>query len=437
MTMRDDLGARGLLGPDTLPVRSHRLDNGLEILLLPKRNVPTVSYFTWYKVGSRNERPGITGLAHFFEHMMFNGAKKYGPKEFDRTLESVGGSSNAYTSHDVTVYFEDFPTEALETVIDLESDRMGSLALDPELFESEREVVKEERRFRVDNDVFGFMEEALSSLIWRAHPYRWPVIGWMGDLEAITRDDARAFFRTYYAPTNALVVAVGDLDPDATLASIERAYRDIPAGPPVPEVVDAEPPPVGERRVQVRFPSHLPALLLGHRSTAARDPATAAVEVIQTALGFGASSRLMPSLVYEGALATDVSVGHDLRIEPSAFLVYAEVVPGVAVERVEDAIVSELGRLASEGLPASELQRAKAILRSHFLGSLATHAGLAHTLGEYQVLTGDWREAFAFQARLEATTSDDVQRVAATLFDAVNRSVVSLRPHGDGEEGGA
>src|SRR5512142_3197642 len=218
-------------------VRARELPNGLRVRILPERSTPTVSYYTFFQVGSRNERLGITGISHLFEHMMFNGAARYGPKEFDRVLEARGGHSNAYTSNDVTAYYEDFAADALETVVDLESDRMRSLRLTAEPLEQEREVVKEERRLRTENSIFGLMEEQLEALVFLAHPYRWPVIGWMEDIQRITREDCQAFFRTYYAPSNAAVYAVGDLDADAAIALIERYYRDIPSGPrpaPVP-----------------------------------------------------------------------------------------------------------------------------------------------------------------------------------------------------------
>ena len=207
------------------------LGNGLRVRLLPERSLPTVSYCTVFRVGSRNERVGLTGISHLFEHMMFNGAAKYGPRQFDKVLESRGGYSNAYTSNDLTLYYEDFASEALETVVDLESDRMRSLRIDDEALAQEREVVKEERRLRTENSVFGLMEEQLESLVFLAHPYRWPIIGWMEDIERITRADCEAFFRTYYAPSNATIYAVGDLDPAATLELLQRGYGDIPAGP--------------------------------------------------------------------------------------------------------------------------------------------------------------------------------------------------------------
>jgi predicted Zn-dependent peptidase len=176
-----------------------KLPNGLQVRLLPSDAVPTCSFYTFFRVGARNERPGITGISHLFEHMMFNGAKKYGPGQFDRVLESNGGTSNAYTSNDLTVYYEDFMSEALEKVIDLESDRMRSLQVTPKMLESERKVVMEERRLRVDNEIGGLMDEELSSLVWKAHPYRWPVIGWMKDIENIRREDCLEYFQTFYA----------------------------------------------------------------------------------------------------------------------------------------------------------------------------------------------------------------------------------------------
>src|SRR5512142_1332305 len=263
-------------------VHATTLPNGLRLRVLRGAGCPTVSYASFFQVGSRNERPGTTGISHLFEHMMFNGAAKYGPKEFDRVLESRGGASNAYTSNDVTAYYEDFSAEALETVIDLESDRMRSLALTSETLEQEREVVKEERRLRTENSVFGLMEEQLEALVFLAHPYRWPVIGWMDDIDRISREDCVEFFRTYYAPSNAALYAVGDLDPDATLAAIERSYGDVPSGPPPRPVAQGEPPQRGERRAVVRYPSQAPAVLVGWRGPAARSSDSPALDLLQT-----------------------------------------------------------------------------------------------------------------------------------------------------------
>jgi predicted Zn-dependent peptidase len=204
-------------------VEEFTLPNGMQFLLVPRSDQPNVVSAGWVaRVGSVNERPGITGISHLFEHMMFNGAKKYGPGMFDKVLESNGGSSNAYTSNDLTVYYEDFMAEALEKVIDLESDRMRSLAVTPKMLASERQVVIEERRLRVDNEIAGMMDEELGALVYKAHPYRWPVIGWMRDIENITREDCLEYFRTFYAPNNATIYVSGDFDPKQALALIKK-----------------------------------------------------------------------------------------------------------------------------------------------------------------------------------------------------------------------
>jgi predicted Zn-dependent peptidase len=409
-------------------VIAHTLPNGLRVRLLEERSAPTVSYYTFFQVGSRNERLGLTGISHLFEHMMFNGASRYGPKEFDRVLEARGGTSNAYTSNDVTAYHDDSASDALQTIIDLESDRMRSLALTPETLEQERQVVKEERRLRTDNSIFGLMEEQLEALVFLSHPYRWPVIGWMDDIERISREDCLEYFKTYYAPGNAAIYAVGDLDPRATLELIERHYGDIPAGPRPPEVAAGEPPQRGERRAAIRFPARAPALLAGWRAPEARSPDAAALDVLQTCLAVGESSRLRRRLVEEDEVAVSVSASYGWRIDPGVFLVYAEVAPGVKLQRAERALWEELARVAGDGVSAVEVRRAQRLLRSAVLHELSTHNGVAHALGQAEVLLGDWREAGRSLSQYQAVTPRDVQRVAAAWLDPARRSVVVLEP---------
>ncbi|ABS26175.1 pitrilysin family protein [Anaeromyxobacter sp. Fw109-5] len=409
-------------------VRAHTLPNGLRVRLLPDRSAPTASYYTFFQVGSRNERLGTTGISHLFEHMMFNGAAKYGPKEFDRVLESRGGHSNAYTSNDVTAYYEDFAPDALETVIDLEADRMRSLRLTAESLEQEREVVKEERRLRTENSIFGLMEEQLEALVFLAHPYRWPVIGWMDDIERITRDDCEAFFRTYYAPNNAAIYVVGDLDPDATLALIEGHYADISAGPRPAPVAQGEPPQRGERRAVVRYPAQAPALLAGWRGPAARSPDSAALDVLQVCLAVGESSRLRRRLVQDEEVAVSVSIGWGWRIDPGVFLAFLELAPKVKSARAEAMLWEEIDEVATKGVATAEVRRAQALLRSSVLHELATHHGVAHALGQAEALLGDWREAARALEHYAAVGPRDVKRVAAEYLDPARRCVVALDP---------
>jgi len=413
---------------DVDAVRDHALPNGLRIRLLRDTSTPTVSYYTFFSVGSRNERVGLTGISHLFEHMMFNGAARYGPKEFDRVLESRGGHSNAYTSNDVTAYYEDFAADALPTVVDLESDRMRSLRIDEATLEQEREVVKEERLLRTENSVFGLMEEQLESLVFQSHPYRWPVIGWMEDIQRIGRSDCEAFFRTYYAPSNAAVYAVGDLDLDATIRLLERHYGDIPAGPaPVP-VPQGEPQQRGERRAVIRFPAQAPALLAGWRGPPARHPDAAALDVLQVCLAVGESSRLRRKMVLEAEVAVSVSVSWGWRIDPGVFLAFVELPPGASPDRAEKILWAEIEKVAERGVSAAEVNRARALLRSGVLHELATHHGVAHALGQAEALLGDWREAGRALELYAAIQQADVRRAAREYLSEEQRSVVMLEP---------
>jgi predicted Zn-dependent peptidase len=406
------------------------LKNGLRVRLMPEPTAPTISYYTVFQVGSRNERVGLTGISHLFEHMMFNGAAKYGPRQFDRVLESRGGYSNAYTSNDLTVYYEDFTAEALETVVDLESDRMRSLRIDDEALAQEREVVKEERRLRTENSIFGLMEEQLEALVFLSHPYRWPIIGWMADIERIGRADCEAFFRTYYAPSNAALYLVGDLDPDATLALLERHYGDIPTGPAPAAVPDGEPVQRGERRATIRFPAQGPALLIGWRAPAGRSPDASALDVLQVCLTVGEASRLRRRLVQQAEVAVSVTISWGWRIDPGIFYAFVELPPGQSPAKVERIVYEEIEKVARRGVTAKELARAKALLRSAVLHELATHHGVAHALAQAEALVGDWREAGRALEHYAAIGSADLKRVAAEYLEKSRRSVVTLEPEG-------
>lgn len=416
-----------------IEVEEARLSNGLTIRLVPNHSVPTVSYYTFFRVGSRNERPGITGISHLFEHMMFNGAKKYGPKEFDRVLESSGGYSNAYTSWDMTVYHEEFAAEALETVIDLESDRMRSLTISDRTLHSEREVVKEERRVRVDNEIVGLMDEELNTLIYKAHPYRWPVIGWMKDIENITRADCEAYFRTYYAPNNATLYVAGDIDPKKTLRLIRSYYGDIRPGPKPLEVIDAEPEQRGERRATLRQPAQAPSLMVGFRGPKATDEDTFALDLVQYALSVGEGSRLTRELVYTRELAVSVGLDWSWRIDPGALVFHLELKPDSDPATVEKALYEELARVAESGLSDRELEKAKNNLGAHLLRELATNSGRANALGTYELLLGHWRKGLELSERYEAITREQVRAAAAKYFDPLRRSVVTLLPSAEGQ----
>src|SRR6266481_8614501 len=242
------------------PVATKTLKNGMKILVQTDHSIPNVALYTFYRVGSRNERPGTTGLSHFFEHMMFNGAKKYGPGEFDHTMEAAGGSNNAYTNRDVTVYQDWFPNSALELIFDLEGDRIENLAFDPKIIESERGVVYSERRNSVDASNRGILNEQLMATAFISHPYQWPVVGWAKDIESWKMDDLKHHFAMGYSPNNATMVVVGAVDADQVFLLAEKYIEPIPTHDPPPKVVTTEPEQMGERRVSVKKFAQLPLL---------------------------------------------------------------------------------------------------------------------------------------------------------------------------------
>jgi predicted Zn-dependent peptidase len=307
-----------------LNVSKLKLKNGLTVLALEDHTVPTVAYYTVFKVGSRNERPGITGLSHLFEHMMFNGSAKYKPKVFDQEIEAGGGESNAFTTTDSTEYQEEFSSGTLDIVLRMEADRMRSLKLDRANIEQERGIVSEERRVNYDNSVEGSVNERLWNSAFVAHPYRWETIGFMKDIQAIRLEDAKAYFRTYYAPNNAVVAVVGDFNTADLFKKMTLYFSDIPRQPPPLPVVNAEPPQQGERRIEYHRPAELPAVRIGYKGISYKDPADPVLDILSAVLGSGESSRLYKSLVYEKQIATSVGAANESRIDPGLFTFSAQ-----------------------------------------------------------------------------------------------------------------
>jgi len=412
------------------PITRERLPNGLEILIVEDHAVPVVTLYSFFRVGSRNERSGRTGISHLFEHLMFNGAKRFGPGEFDRALESRGGAGNAFTSEDVTGYYEVFPPDALPLVVDLEVDRLTGLTLTEDSLRSEREVVKEERRGRIDDDPMGALQELLGATAYVAHPYGWPVVGWPADLEAITVEDCREYFRIHYAPNNALLVLAGDVDPRSALAVLHRGYGSIPAQPPALPAVANEPEQAGERRAVLRRPAQLPAVALAFHvpGTATGGAEVFALDLIQTILTGGESSRLERAVVRDKPLATSVVASNVYRVDPSLFIVQAEARPGVPLADLERGIAAEIERLAKEPVPDRELAKAKNQTRMDLLRKLKTSAGKAEQLGMAAIYFGAPEKLFDLPQAFDAVTAENIRDAAARWLVPDNRSVVHLVP---------
>ncbi len=408
----------------------HCLQNGLKILLYEDHSIPNIAYYTFFRVGSRNERPGLTGVSHFIEHMMFNGTANVGPGELDKRMEFRGGSNNAYTSEDFTAYTDWFPAAALEEMMAIEADRMQGLLFDPEVFESERGVVASERRLSVDNNNERLLEETTRATAILAHPYHWSVIGWMSDIQNWQRDQVMAYYRTYYAPNNAILVIVGDFDSRATLALIEKYYGAIPAGPTPPAVTTVEPEQIGPRRVTLIKPAQTPSFMMVYPSPACLHEDYPAVAILEKILMQGESSRLYRRLVSEEQLAISVSGGIDTTIDPFLFSFYVRPRQGADLNRIEAVIEEELNKIAKEGVTAKELQKALNILRTQFYQPLQTIAGKANLLGTAEMLYGGYEQLFTWMKRFEPITVTIVQQVAGKYFDSKKKTVGVLLPEG-------
>ena len=422
------------LSPATYPVERYTLDNGLTVILHEDHTVPVVCFWQWYKVGSRNERQGITGLSHFFEHMMFNGSKNVPPKEYDRQLESRGAYSNAFTSRDMTAYYEEGGKEALDKMLELDADRMRELSFLPDLLKSEVEVVREERRFRTDNSVPGLLDEALYATAFQASPYHWPVVGWMKDLERITRDEMVEYFRTYYAPNNCVLLLVGDFEAADAKAKIAAAFGSIPRQTPPPAPVNAEQEQNGERRVEVRYPSETVSFQAGYKAPSVASDDIWVLDVLSNVLSGGESSRLHQALVYDQQIALSANASYRAGLEPGLFEFYVEMKPGKSAAEGEKALYAELERLATDGPTERELQKARNQAESGFIGALKTNNGAGQTLGFFEHVHGDYRKMFSAVERYRAVTAADCRRVAKQVFDAHRRTVSVLVPLEVGKE---
>lgn len=427
---------RPALTPESFPVERYTMSNGLTVLLHRDASVPAVCFWQWFKVGSRNERQGITGLSHFFEHMMFNGSSNVPPKEYDRRLESVGAYSNAFTSRDMTAYYEEGGSASLETMFTVDADRMKSLLMLPDILKSEIEVVREERRFRTDNNVPGMLDEALYTTAFFASPYGWPVVGWMKDLERITRDEMLDYFKTYYAPNNCILIVVGDFDPRTIKDRLQSHFGAIPSQAPPPAPINSEPEQRGERRVYVHYPSETVSFQVGYKAPSVASADLWSLQVASAILSGGESSRLHKALVYDQQIALSVGGGYFAGLEPGLFEISVEMKPGKTAAEGEAALYAELERLAKDGPSERELQKARNQVEAGFVMGLKTNNGAGQQLGYFEHVHGDYRRMYEAIERFRTVSAADVQRVAREVFDAKRRTVAVLVPEAVGGEGG-
>lgn len=408
-------------------IRAHTLDNGLRIIVWPDHDIPNVVMYTYVRAGGRNEYPGITGLSHFFEHMMFNGTKRRAQGEFDETMEAAGGANNAYTSKDLTVYQNWFPKSALELVFDLEGDRLENLAIDPAVVESERGVVYSERRSRYDNDNFGRLYLQMNATAFIAHPYQFPVIGWSSDVENWTQQDLESYFRTYYAPNNLTMVFTGDVAAETVFVLAEEYLASISAQDPPQPIRTAEPEQLGERRLLIEVDAPTPLLHVVFHAGNAADPATLPMNVLLKILVGDSSSRLHLSLVEREQLALDVGGFQMEGFDPGLVYFYLTLPPNADTDVVEARLLSELALVAKDGVTEAELVKSRNIIIADYWRSLSTINGKAAVLGNAEVFHGDYQTAFSLPDDLAAVTADDVRAAAASVFKRSSMTVGVLR----------
>lgn len=409
-------------------VRSETLPNGLKVLVLENHKAPVATFHIFYKVGSRNEQVGKTGLAHLLEHLMFRGTKKYKPEEIDEIIQENGGDLNAMTSEDFTEYFEKINRDHLDVPISVEADRMANL--DPKGFDAEKAVVMEERRMRTEDSPADALDELSRAQAYIEHPYHWPVIGWMHDVEGLTLDDALAFHAIYYSPQNALIVTVGDFDAEKVMKQISEQFGSIKNGPKPPPFDQVEPPQEGERRVVLRHAANLPSLEESFHVPNLKNPDAYALEVLSEVLADGKSSRLYQDLVIQKHLVVGTSAGSNmLSFDAPLFTFTAQMRPAVKTDEVLGEVDQQIKALQDKLVGADELQKAKNLEQAEFVYGQDSIFNQAMQLGTYELL-GDYKMIDQYIPSIDKVTAADVQRVAQKYLVKDNRTVAILEPTG-------
>jgi zinc protease len=407
------------------------LPNGLQVVFLEDHSTPIVHAELWYHVGSKNEKPGRTGFAHLFEHMMFKGSKNVEPEGHPSYISSVGGQSNAYTNEDSTVFWQTVPAQYLPLVLWLEADRMASLRIDQSVLKTEREVVKEERRMRVENQPYGRLNEIIYDHAFTVHPYKHPTIGSMKDLEAASIEDVREFFRTYYVPENATLVLVGDFDTKEATALVTQYLGRVPkAQRPVPRDIPKEPPQTKERRVTIEESWPLPAVVVAHHITYDGHPDSYPLHIASKVLSDGQSSRIYKKLVYDMQLALAAFGGGNIIEHPNLFFAVAIVQPGRKPEEATQALIAELDRLRNEPISAAELQQAKNQFARDYIFTRESNKDKASHLGHAVTIHNDVKTADGEFDIFMNITAAQVQEVAKRYFTPENRLVMTIMPRG-------
>ncbi len=404
------------------------LPNGLKIILLENHKAPLVTFQVWYRVGSRNEAWGKTGLSHMLEHMMFKGTERIGPEEFSKIIQENGGNNNAFTSYDYTAYFENLNADRVGVAIDLEADRMQNLLLREQDFRTERMVVMEERRLRTDDNPQAVLIEQVMATAFQIQPYRWPIIGWMEDIARFTLGDLKTYYKTYYNPLNTFLVVVGDFNKEELFAKLEKAFGSYPKGAAPEQEKDVDPPQIGERRILVKKEAQLPSLVMGYHVPNLREYDSYVLEVIATLLSGGKSSRLYRNLVREKRLVLSADADHSMTSrDPSLFTLSADLLPGKEVAEVEKALDQEVERLQKEPVGKQELEKAINQLEASFIFAQDSLFYQAMLLARHEIALS-WKTIDDYLPSIRKVSPEDIQRVARKYLIPDNRTVGILVP---------
>jgi zinc protease len=409
-------------------VREIVLDNGLKVLLLEDHKSPAVTFQVWYRVGSRNEKDGKSGLSHFLEHMLFKGTPKTKPEEYSRIIAKNGGRSNAFTTTDVTVYFATMSRDKIGIQLELEAERMTQALLGETYFEPEKKVIQEERRLRTEDNPVSALAEVANAVAYTVHPYRRPVIGWMEDIQNLTRQDLLDYYRTYYSPNNAFIVVSGDFSSEEILPTIRAAYGKIPRGPVPPKLRIQEPAQKGERRVILKKDAELPFLVMFYHAPNLNDPDNFALDVLTVALAGGRSSRLYHALVYQKRLTLGVDADYSsVSIDPSGLSISAQLMPGKEPAEVEREIDGLLENFKTDLITERELEKAKNQIEASFVFAQDSIFGQAMKVGYYEA-TGGWQRMNNYLDGIRSVNREDIRRVARQYLDRDRRTVATLIP---------
>ncbi len=420
------------------PVEKELLENGLTVLYMPDHSAPLVSYHTWFRVGSKDEKKGLTGIAHLFEHMMFKGSKKYSGDQFDLLLQSNGGTNNAFTTQDYTGYYINAPASKLELLMDIESDRMATLKIDKSALDSEREVVKEEKRYRVDDNPMGLLWQGIFSTAFREHPYASPVIGTMEDLNNVSPEIAQSFHRIYYSPSNAVLVIAGDFELDQAKQLVRKYYGQLPKQQVTRATLAKEPKQTSPRSAFIKKDVKAWTMAISYPAPEAGAPESYALDLLAAVLGRGQSSRLNKRIVYKEQSATSVGVSNNSLQDAGLFQVFVTLKPAETPRKAQAqfmaaqrAIYGEMWRPRHVEVSEPELERARNQILASQVESLKTVHGKAEAIAAAEIMFGDYRRVFTDLDRYMKVTPKEIRTAAAQYLSPERSNLVVVRPKGD------